>query len=89
VLSHIAAKVTDEFPFHMKLRLALPGESHPELSRFSGDDLGIATSRLCAQPFAEAGTGGESGVSRSVALPLSNDKTRSKRFDPPLPFLDH
>jgi hypothetical protein len=41
VLSHIAAKVMDEFPLHLKLRLALPRESHPEISRFSGDDLGI------------------------------------------------
>jgi hypothetical protein len=41
VLSHIAAKVTDEFPLHLKLRLALARESYPDLSRFSGGDLGI------------------------------------------------
>jgi hypothetical protein len=41
VLSHIAAKVTDEFPLHRKLSLALPRESYPDISRFSGDDLGI------------------------------------------------
>jgi hypothetical protein len=41
VLSHIAAKVTDEFPLHLKLRLALARESYPDLSRFSGDDLGM------------------------------------------------
>jgi hypothetical protein len=41
VLSHIAAKVTDEFPLHGKLSLALPRESYPDISRFSGDDLGI------------------------------------------------
>ena len=41
VLNHIAAKVTNRFPLHMKLRLAVPRESYPDLSRFSGDDLGI------------------------------------------------
>lgn len=41
VLSHIAAKVTDDFPLHRKLRLALPRESYPDVCRFSGDDLGI------------------------------------------------
>lgn len=34
VLSHIAAKVTYEFPLHLKLRLALARESYPDLSRF-------------------------------------------------------
>jgi hypothetical protein len=37
----LAPKVVDGFPLHEKLRLALPRESHPELDRFSGDDLGI------------------------------------------------
>jgi hypothetical protein len=41
VLSQIAAKVTDEFPLHRMLSLALPRESNPDISRFSGDDLGI------------------------------------------------
>jgi hypothetical protein len=41
VLSQIAAKVTDKFPLHRKLSLALPRESDPDISRFSGDDLGI------------------------------------------------
>ena len=41
VLSQIAAKVTKEFPLHSKLSLALPRESYPDISRFSGDDLGI------------------------------------------------
>ena len=41
VLSHIAAKVTDEFPLHRVLSLALPRESYPDVSRFSGDDLGV------------------------------------------------
>lgn len=41
VLSQIAAKVTDEFPLHGMLSLALPRESHPDISHFSGDDLGI------------------------------------------------
>jgi hypothetical protein len=41
VLSHIAAKVTDEFPLHRKLSVALARESYPDISRFSGDDLGI------------------------------------------------
>lgn len=41
VLSQIAAKVTKEFPLHKKLTLALPRETHPDVSRFSGDDLGI------------------------------------------------
>lgn len=41
VLSHIAAKVTDDFPLHRALSLALPRESYPDISRFSGDDLGI------------------------------------------------
>ena len=41
VLSQIAAKVTKEFPLHKKLSLALPRESHPDVSRFSGDDLGM------------------------------------------------
>jgi hypothetical protein len=41
VLSRIAAKVTNEFPLHRMLSLALPRESYPDISRFSGDDLGI------------------------------------------------
>ena len=41
VLSHIAAKVMDEFPLHRILSLALPRECYPDISRFSGDDLGI------------------------------------------------
>ena len=41
MLFHIAAKVTDEFPLHLKFRLAVPRESYPDLSRFSGDDLGM------------------------------------------------
>lgn len=41
VLSQIAAKVTNDFPLHRTLSLALPRESYPDVSRFSGDDLGI------------------------------------------------
>ena len=41
VLSQIAAKVTNDFPLHRMLSLALPRESYPDVSRFSGDDLGI------------------------------------------------
>lgn len=41
VLSQIAAKVTDEFPLHRMLSLDLRRESYPDISRFSGDDLGI------------------------------------------------
>ena len=41
VLSQIAAKVTDEFPLNRMLSLALPRESNPDVSRFSGDELGI------------------------------------------------
>lgn len=41
VLSHIAAKVTGDSPLHRKLSLALPREHYPDVSRFSGDDLGI------------------------------------------------
>ena len=41
VLSHIAAKVTGDFPLHRALSVALPRESYPDISRFSGDDLGI------------------------------------------------
>lgn len=41
VLSQIAPKVMKDFPLHRKLSLALPRESYPDVSRFSGDDLGI------------------------------------------------
>jgi hypothetical protein len=41
VLSHIAAKVKGDSPLHRALRLALPRASYPDVSRFSGDDLGI------------------------------------------------
>jgi hypothetical protein len=41
VLSQIAAKVMKEFPLHRMLSVALPRESYPDISRFSGDDLGI------------------------------------------------
>jgi hypothetical protein len=41
VLSQIAAKVTDEFPLHTMLNLALSRESNSDFSRFCGDDLGI------------------------------------------------
>jgi hypothetical protein len=41
VLLHIASKALKNFPLHEKLRLALPREDHPDLQRFSGDDLGI------------------------------------------------
>ena len=46
VLSLIAAKMMDEFPLHQKLRVALPRESHPDIWRFSGDDLGINMERF-------------------------------------------
>lgn len=41
VLSHVAAKVKGDSPLHRVLSLALPRESYPDVSRFSGDDLGI------------------------------------------------
>ena len=41
VLSRIAAKVTDEFPLHRMLSDAPPLERYPDISLFSGDDLGI------------------------------------------------
>jgi hypothetical protein len=36
VLRHIAAKSHKRFPLHEKLKLALPREEWPDLSRFSG-----------------------------------------------------
>jgi len=41
VLRHVAAKSTKSFPLHEKLRLALPREQHPDISRFAGSDLGL------------------------------------------------
>ena len=41
VLSQIAAKVTNEFPLHRMLSDAPPLERYPDISLFSGDDLGI------------------------------------------------
>jgi len=41
VLRHIAAKSVKRFPLHEKLRLALPREHHPEVSRYAGYDLGL------------------------------------------------
>jgi hypothetical protein len=41
VLSLIAPKVMNKFPLHRKLSLAQPRESYPDVSRFSGDDLGF------------------------------------------------
>lgn len=41
VLRHIAAKSFKRFPLLEKLKLALPREEWPDLSRFSGIDLGI------------------------------------------------
>lgn len=46
VLSHIAPKVKGDSPLHRALSLALPRESYPDISRFSGDDLGINLSRF-------------------------------------------
>jgi hypothetical protein len=41
VLRHIAPKSFKYFPLHEKLRLALPREECADISRFSGDDVGV------------------------------------------------
>jgi hypothetical protein len=46
VLRHIAPKSVKRFPLHEKLRLALPREDHPELSRFAGYDVGLDMDRF-------------------------------------------